>query len=322
MSAQMNTELKLRCDLFADNYLKAKQAFKWEYSYLHYLLALMYAQKGLELDIEKIRQCKELIVKNQGAFSNFRGVATLIFSCMLSLRDNAQESFERVLLAYTELKKQFMPSGYLCIAAFSMEQNIDSAHFEGCAARAREVYDKMKADHFLLTSAEDIPFAVMFALTSASAELSAEMMQRSFMRLRERFFTSNALQSVSHCLALVGDAQQGADRLISLYDELKQKKHHFGVDLELVSLALVTSNQNGSTADILIEICDYLKTKKGFGDFIMGKRHRLMYSASVLAQMSDGFAATITYENISASIMTQIAATSALTAIMAASNNS
>lgn len=317
----MNTELKLKCDLFSDNYSKAKQAFKWEYSYLHYLLALMYAQKGLELDVERIKQCRELIKKDQGVFSNFRGVATLIFSCMLSLRDNAEESFESVLLAYDELKKQFMPSGYLCIAAFSMEQNIDRAHFESCALRAREVYDKMKADHFLLTSAEDIPFCVMFALTSASAELSAELMQRGFARLRERFFASNALQSVSHCLALIGNAEQGADKLISLYDELKQKKCRYGVDLELVSLALLSPTQDGSTADSLIETCDYLKHKKGFGDFIMGKRQRLMYSASVLAQLSDDIAATISYQNISATIATQIAATSALTMIMAASSN-
>ncbi len=316
----MTQDLKQRCDLFADNYLKAKQAFKWEYSQLHYLCALMYAQKGIEINIEKIKFCREIIIRKQNVFSNFRSAATLIFACMLSLENDAEESFGAVLSAYAELKKHFMPSGYLCIAAFSVKQNARREHFEKYAKRTREVYDAMKSDHFLLTSGEDIPFAALFALTSASAQTSARLMKLSFLRLKKRFFTSNGLQSASHCLALIGNAERGADRLIALYDELKQKKYHFGTDIELVSLAAVTADET-LLADAVIEICDYLKHKKGFGDFIMGRRQRLMYSASVLAQTSDSITAASAYETVNGTILTQIAATSALTAIMASSAN-
>ena len=52
--------------------------------------------------------------------------------------------------------------------------------------------------------------------------------EAAYAALRQRFFHSDALQSASHCLAFEGDSMRNAERMIALWEDLKQRRRDCG----------------------------------------------------------------------------------------------
>jgi hypothetical protein len=98
----------------------------------------------------------------------------------------------------------------------------------------------MKSEHPFLTSSEDSVFAIMLALSSLSDEEIIRETEICYNALRERFKSRNAVQSLSHVLALYSDgAYTAADRCrntIALYDALREKGMKYGTEYELATL--------------------------------------------------------------------------------------
>ncbi len=80
----MIDSLKQRCDLFVKNRDIMKSNFKCDNSMLFPLCASLYAEKGLEIDPNKIKASKEIIKNNTGIFSNFKSTQLLALATMLS----------------------------------------------------------------------------------------------------------------------------------------------------------------------------------------------------------------------------------------------
>ncbi len=68
----INNSLGSKCDLFAENYRILHKNFKWDYTKMHYLGALLYTDAGLTVNVEAIKSAKEIIKKNTGVFSSFK----------------------------------------------------------------------------------------------------------------------------------------------------------------------------------------------------------------------------------------------------------
>ncbi len=309
----MNQQMKDKCDLFAQNYDLVKKSFAWEYSLLHFICAYIYTAEGKQADTDRINACKNVIKANQGIFSTFRNALTTVFACKLSICDAPEEKFAQVIKAYDALKTHFMPTSYLAVAAFILADGADEMHFEAYAKKTREVYDLMKQSHPLLTGWEDVPFAVLTALSSLSAESLARSQEACYGMLKSRFWHSNATQAASHVLALCGsDATANCRKTVELYDALKAAGYRCGYDQELVGLSLLVSGAGEADPQVIIETSDYLKGKRGFGNFLMGKSARMLYSTALLLQGSgDASVAAATQALMLTSAITTIAQSSA-----------
>ncbi len=286
----MEEWLDRRCADFAENYDRLYRKFRFEYQLLHAVTAYAYAQQGRRLDPEDVLSCRELLRRKTSPFSGFRSAVQLMYAGALSLEADPAAAFDKTLHAYEALQAQFMTTAYLPLAAFAMARAGMETAFESTAARAREIYDAMRQAHPILTGREDLPFAVLFACRGMSADVASAAAESAFSALRNRFGRSNAVQTVSHMLALDRDPAGAAGRLESLWLDLRDRGCRYGKDLELIGLAALALTPFPS-ADTVLEIDRRLKPCHGLGNWALGKRTRLMYAAllaSTLPETADG----------------------------------
>lgn len=284
----MKESLQKRCELFLENQEKLRRMFRWESSYMHPLCAAILSARDVKADTEKLEECRLLLKRHTGVFSIFRGTATLPVITMLSLSENPEERLEKTKTLYELLKKHFFTSEYLPIVAVMIAEQADLEEYESLAEKTRSIYDLMKQEHPFLTSSEDSPYAAMMALSGRNEKELIEETERCYQGLKEEFSSGNALQALSHVLALgEGETSEKCRRVLELYQCLKEEGHRYGKGYELATLGVLAPlhGEIPGFAQEIAEIDDFLKYQKGFGIFGVGAKQRLMY-AGMLA-MSD-----------------------------------
>lgn len=330
----MRRELQERCDLFIENRKIIRAEFSWESIYIYPLCAAQFACKGLEADAGLMRSNYQMLKQKTGIFSNFRGTARMALISMLSLSPNPEEKLEQMFDLYNRLKEVFWASEYLTITSAVIADLADPAQYDSIVKRTRVIYNKMKEAHPFLTSGEDSPFAALLALSGLEDDKIMTEMEQCYQILKPEFFSSNAVQSLSHILALGEDsAEQKCHRTMELFNNLKSRGCKYGTNFELATLgvlALMKTDIAALTEDI-VAVNEFLKPQKGFGSVVgIGTKQRLMYAA--MLTMCDYFPPVQTMQTAAlngvislviaqqAAICASIAATSAAAA--ASSSNS
>lgn len=283
----MEQELEQRCGLFVKNRDIMKENFKWDNSMLYPLCAAIYAEKGLEIDVQKIKMSKEIIKNNTGIFSSFKGIPFLALSVILSLEENKERKFDEVLKIYDMLKKEFHASEYLPLSAFIISNMINESEYDRVIQKSKNIYVKMKNEHPFLTSSEDCGFAVLTAISDISEDGAINEMEECYEILHKKFSASNALQTLSHTLALGEEAaEEKCRKTIQIFEKLDEKNCRFGKGMELAVLGMLslTTNNIDKAVNDIADINEYLLSCKGFGAFGTGKSQRIMYAALLVAQ--------------------------------------
>ncbi len=283
----MLNSLQDKCNLFADNYQTLRKNFKWDYAMMHCLGALLYTNTGLPVNVQAIKQAKEIIKENTGLFSSFKETTFFALAVLLSLDSEPEELFKRSFRIYGELKKEgFYGSPYLTLAAFSIAKQPGVINSEPVVRKAKEFYDAIKKKHRFLTSTDDYGYAAMLSLTDLSVDQAIREMETCYEYLKDDFGASNALQSLTHVLTL---GEEAADikcgRTKKIYDELSLKGCKLSKYEELASLGilvLITEDVDKITEEIK-DVYQVLIEKKGFGRWSMTKHERTMYAAALVA---------------------------------------
>lgn len=283
----MNYSLLQRCELFIANRDTMKDNFKWDSGMYHPLVASLYTEQGLNVDSQKIKNCKETIKKNTGFFSEFRATAHLALAALLSLQVQPEGKFQETLRAYEALKKEFRSSAYLPLSAFFMAVMLETPAFDSVVRQAKDVFLRMKKEHPFLTSGEDCGFAVMLAMSEITPSAAIIEMEKCYSILKSRFTIGNALQTLSHTLTLGGDsAQSKCDRVIRIFDLLRENNCKYGTGAELAVLGVLAISGADSSAIVrdITDVNQYFLGQKGFGMLGTGNAQRLMYAAILVSQ--------------------------------------
>lgn len=145
----------------------------------------------------------------------------------------------------------------------------------------------MKAEHPFLTASEDSTFCALMALSEKSDDALIADTEACYRQLKPHFFSSNAVQSLSHVLALCdGIPEEKCSRTMELFNNLKSAGRKYGTEYELPTLGVLAMSGADlkAVAENIIEIDDWLSKQSGFGFFgSVTKKQRLMY-AGILAQ--------------------------------------
>lgn len=282
----MTEAMKNRLELFAENRQMIKEAFPWQNAMLYPICAKMYADKGLVVDTEKIKSCITLMKENTGALSGFRGIAKLSVATMLSLQDDPERALLDAKYVYELLRKEFRFSNFLVFSAILIAQGTEKTEYEKKAQQTRAVYEEMKRNHRFLTSDEDSVFAALFALNDRRDSDELEEMEQCYRQLKPEFFSANAVQALSHVLALCeGNPGEKCDKTLALFKMFEESGHRYGAGYELPTigvLALAAPDLEQALRDTLAADA-FLTEQKGFGNLAMGKKTRLMYAAGIAA---------------------------------------
>lgn len=282
----MRESLSVLCNQFIKNRDVLKEAFKWENAYMHPVCAAIWTDKGRIVDVEKMKQCKSLIKEQVGIFSDFRGNGELAIMAKLATDDYPGEKLKNALAVHATLKEHFWGSQYLPLASVIVAELAENWRYKELAARTRHIYDLMKAEHPFLTSAEDSVYAALLAFSDMADAQVVEEMERCYRLLKENFFSSNAVQSLSHVLALgEGNAEQKCKKTMEIFNGLKARGYKYGTEYELATLGVLAllPVDVATIINEMIEIDSFLSNQKGYGVFGCTKRQRLMHAAMILS---------------------------------------
>ena len=282
----MKASLQTLCDQFIENRDTVKSAFKWDNSYVYPLCANIFCAHGQMAEAEKLTRCRKIIQEQTGIFSNFRGNLRPALAALLALGQDPEAKMAQAVENYDILKRDFWGSEYLALIAFLLTDFASRADVEEKAGRGKEIYQRMKKEHPFLTSSEDSVFAVMMAFSEKNNDALINDMEGCYQALRARFTIGNALQSVSHVLALSNGApEEKAGRVIDLYNALRGADVRYGRDYELATLAALAEMDENipGVAEEVTEVYEYLSTQRGYGFFGPGKAARAMHAAMIVS---------------------------------------
>ena len=324
----MNERTLARCKNLIKNKETMKSAFAWEDGLTHLACAGIFINKEQTANEEVLIQCKDILKRSTGIFSNFKSTAKPMIIAMLASNENPQLLMERGLKVYNLLKEEFMSSVYLPIAAMIIAQYADEARYAELAQRTRRIYKQMRADHPFLTSGEDSTFCALMALLDKPDEVLLGDAEECYKILKNNFFSSNAVQSLSHVLAMCdGEPENKCQKTMELFQKLKEAGHKYGTSYELPTLgvlAMADGNQDEIVAE-MAEIDQWLSEQKGFGFFSsISAKQRLMYAGMIAQQdyINDKMMQSAAVNGVISLIVAQQAAMcAAITASAAATAN-
>jgi hypothetical protein len=323
----MNEQTRLHCELFIENKERIKSVFGWDSGLIHLACSLIYTAKDKRTDESTLQFCKELLKQRVGIFSNFRSTARSPIASMLAASGSPELTLDHGLEVYGLLKKDFWGSDYLPMAAMIIAQMENQNEYERIAVRTRILYERMKAEHPFLTSGEDSALCALMALSDKPDDNLIHDAETCYGILKPYFFSGNAVQSLSHILALCdGQTEEKCERTIMLFNKLKEAGHKYGTEYELPTLGVLAMTDGDSDEIIreMIEIDAWLYTQSGFGFFSsISKKQRLMY-AGILAQKDfaqNGTMETVAINSTISMILAQEAAMCAAVAASAAAAN-
>lgn len=318
----MRENIRRYCETFIEDKQVIKSVFGWDSSLVQLACAGIFLGNDQRAEESKLRQCKEMLTERVGVFSNFRSYAKAPIVAMLAVSEHPEELLERGMHVYELLKSKFWSSTYLPLAAMVIAQNVEPAEYEQITERIRAIYDEMKSNHPFLTSSEDSAFCALMALSEKSNEALIQDAEDCYSELKGYFFSSNAVQSLSHVLALCdGQSKVKCAHTMELFTTLHEKGYKYGTSYELPTLGVLAMS-GGNLEEIsnsIIEIDRWLSEQKGFGFFSsVSKKQRLMY-AGIIAQKEYLPNQTLQTAAVNSSVSILVAQQAAMCAAVAAS---
>lgn len=324
----MRPSLQSLCNSFIESRDTIKETFFWGSSYIYPVAAAVFVDKRVTADRERLEMCGDILKENTGFFSNFRNYVKLPMISMMAVSSDPEEKLKKALAVYELLKQHFFSSTYLPLASMTISDYIEPVHYEVVARRTRRIYDLMKQEHPFLTSGEDSVFAALLALSNASDEVIVQNTEECFDILKPQFFSSNAVQSLSHVLALCeGDTEMKCNRAMKLFYKLKDQGYKYGTGYELATLGVLAMlpADLDTIADDIVQVAEFLASQRGYGMLGMTKRQRLMHAGLIVTSdyldQNTSMQAAAVSSTISLIIAQQTAMCAAIAASAAASNS-
>ncbi|MBQ4522222.1 MAG: DUF4003 domain-containing protein [Lachnospiraceae bacterium] len=287
----MRDSLALLCQNFIENRNTIKSAFGWDSEYIYPVCASIFIDKGQKVDVGKMKRCEKVLNSKTGVFSDFRGDGKLAMISMLALSENPEEKLNQAMQIHGMLKKQRISSQCLSITAITIANMTEPEKYEEIVSRTGSIYQRMKREHPFLTSGEDSVFAALLVLTNQSEEQILNKTEQCYKMLKSKFFSGNAVQSVSHVLALAeGKPEEECVKLKVLFDEMAKKGYRYGTDYELAVLAVLSlqSEDVPKMIEDIKAVDGFLAGKSGYGLFGLGRKQRLMHAGMIVSTEYSG----------------------------------
>lgn len=275
-----------KCDLLIRNRAIVYEAFKGEMDYLLLAGAAILTINNIEGNPDKLKELRAWVRSNTELFSEFRGFNGISLVCKMATKADPEKYFLKVKEIFKVLQgKKFTGPEDRIIAATIIADYVGDGDYMEYIERTESLYSKMEKNHYWLTNNADIPYAAALAISDRDIDQLIDDMERCYSGLKKKFGSGNALQSLSHIMAIQPEpADYKCSKVASLFDDLKAVKHSIGMSNELPTLgALLTINMsNQAIIDIITEADDCLAQGKNFGKFTMSDKTRIMFISQLL----------------------------------------
>ena len=287
----MDPELMQLCEQLVENRKVLIDIFKWDSQTMALASSIVLLGLNVRADSDVLGRCERIIESRTSAVSEFRGRLKLPLICKMAASKDPEQYFTDVEAMNDRMNKsKWLGNSYMLLASMILCDHIDQRDAQAYVDKTNEIYHCMKESHRWLTSDEDIPIAAMLAVSGIEVEKLISESERCYPILRDKFGigSGNVVQALSHILALgKKSADEKCLRVAEIYDRLKEDNHKIsdGQELESLGLLAVLDVEVATIVRDIVDVDDYLKSQKGFGDWDIGDSVRRMYAAMIVATL-------------------------------------
>ena len=286
----MKESIKNKVDLLISNKEKIEKEFKWGYSLMNIAAALVFTGENREVDIERLKESKQILKSNAGVFSSFRSYSEAVIVSKMANSPDPAQYIKDVMAVYEKLKKSSLSdNSYLVQGAICIYEAGKMYEAEAIATKFWDIYKKMGKKHPFLTSSEDIVFVVLLAMTDKSVDEIVNEIEECYTYMRKDVMLNvgnNEYQGLGEILALTdGDIKEKGDKVTELYKTILAHGVKWGKEYnEFASLGLLIDLgvDNDTIVNEILEVNEYLKNSKGFTGWTLDNKQRLMFSAMLV----------------------------------------
>ena len=284
----MKDTTKKRCDLLIENWEAIHKGFWLENGLITTVAAAAFTEKDRVADPEVLKECRKILRKKQGAFSELRGNNELIVTAKMALSADPEKYVDDVIAVYKKFQQgKFWDSGYRALAAMTICDSGRLSEADDIIDRTNLIMQGMNKAHMFLTSDEDTCFAVLLAMTDKSVEDILTELEETFQFIKKSFaLHDNASYSLSQVLTSYdGSSEAKREKAVEYFDAFKEAGAKYGKNYELASIGTLIGLE-GNMEEIvseIVEVADYLKGNKGFKALDMSKQTRLMFGSMIVS---------------------------------------
>ena len=282
----MNEALRKRCRLMIDNKLAVENEYTWQGAVTNVMISNIFTSRGISVKPERIREAEAIIKSNTARFSMFRGFIHSYLGAVLAQTENPEEMITEIKSVYTDMTKQKLPRSQYLVAAATLICTIDTKSDKTeIIAKVREIFKLMKDKHPILTSDEDVTFATLLAMSGLEAYKLEDEMEECYRKLKSVTCVNNAVQSLSHVLALgAADAEEKCNRVKDIVTMLNNRGMDYGKGCELAAIGglAILNEKVDVLVEEMLEADACLRDARGFGSFGIGEKQRFMYDAMLV----------------------------------------
>lgn len=286
----MNETLKTKCELFAENRQTIGKAFKWEEDMEAAAAALIFTAADKPADTDRMKECEAILKKKTGVFSSFRTSCSLFLLSKMALSDSPEKYLDDIMALYDKIKKGTLSdNSYMVLAACILNDHDNFEDTDAVIEKFKELRKTLDKKHPLLFSSSDLPFLMQMVLSGRDMQIMLDEIEQVREILAKNFkWDKRAVFSLSQVLVLTpGDIASKCEKIVDIYDALKNRGVKYGKDSAFTSLgALIDLDIDiPSLADEIIAADKLLADLKGFGGWSMDSKHRLMFAATLAADV-------------------------------------
>ena len=286
----MTENLRNRCELFERNRSAVSGKFLFENNIMSIAAGLIFTGAAKEADIEKLKECRRILKKHTGVFSEYRDTIKLALLSEMALAEDPEQYIEDVKAVYQKMHKgHFKDNSYMVLAAMLICDLGRQEDADEIIEKHNEIMQQMNQEHPILTDSEDISYVILLALSDRPADAILRDMHAYSDYLNDAFrhkVGKDSVQGLSEFLALTdGDVQEKCDKVIRLFYALKDRKAEIGgghVFFALGTLAGIDDTAENIVSEIL-EAEAFLKNCRGFDEKSIDRKDRLMFAVLLTA---------------------------------------
>lgn len=257
----MNKELENLCKLTVENYRQAREEFRFDGDYINHYAAIIYANAGVDLPVDKIKKIRTYIKNNTSRMSAFRGDILYLVSFLIGLESNSRIFCEVLLETYDELlEKGFKESQYLVLASYAYVKHGESTENEENMHRMKEIYSYMKLKYNDIINEDDYLECALLSINGIDTKIIKNCMDNIFNSLMDiEHFSKNSLQGLTLSVIL-NKNESSLIRIEQLLIEMKGKNirisHQFLPLLAVSAGSFVPQEYSGQVKAIIEKLCN------------------------------------------------------------------
>ena len=267
----MNSKLKLCCDLLCKNAAEVQAGFSYASDPVMALaVSSMYTAEAERVNLKELIIARKLLdaVKNLSD-DEPDGVrlAAIASMAVTGKPEEYLEDLKKVLSLLDKAKSRDVE--YKLFSALLLADNIWPEDYEEYVERTKEIYRRMREEHRWLTSVEDLPFAALLSVSGYEVDDLIIEMEMDYDILEKEFPDNNALQTLTHILALYDlDVEEECHKALRIKEQLEDRGFSFAEEIDVTILGMLTtlSQEADKIVADTVEAAEYLEGFSFFKD--------------------------------------------------------